>query len=397
LEAAPGEKTFSDQAVEHRTLNSAIDRQLRHHLMAPDSPPSIEVENGSNTRMLNRGLRDAVSQRRSAIDQLNLTRGAPPRAMLLEEVIDETRQNFVFLRGNPIQRGERVEPGFLSIVSEVVTPERFPSGRQRLALARAIVDKKNPLTPRVIVNWVWQHHFGKGLVRTSDDFGTRGDPPSHPELLDFLATRFLEDDWSIKKLHRRIMLSATYQQSAVEKPEAREKDPFNQLLWRMPSRRLEMESMRDALLAVSGELKDEAGGQPFEEKGGKTIPRRSVYAFLNRDVISTMAATFDGADPSSCTVKRQETTVPQQTLFALNSDYIQQRAASLMKLDEIANAANDRERVTQIYRIIYSRNPQEDEIEAALEFLNAAESIEAKAWPQFVHALLASNEFHFLD
>jgi len=396
LEAAPGEKPLLDQAAEHRALNSAIERQLRHHLTDPDSPPSIGLENGYNVRILNRGLRDGVGSRRGAIDQLNLTREAPPRAMILEEQVDESAKNFVFLRGNPVQRGEKVEPAFLSIMSED-EPRPFPPGKRRLGLARAIVDEDNPLTPRVVVNWVWQHHFGKGLVRTSDDFGTRGDPPSHPELLDYLATKFLEDDWSIKKLHRRIMLSATYQQASIEKPGARDKDPTNLLLWRMPSRRLEMESMRDALLAVSGELNREAGGQPFEEKSGKTIPRRSVYAFLNRDVISTMAATFDGADPSACTVKRQETMVPQQTLFALNSDYIQDRAAAVMKRDEIADIEDDAERIAQVYRRVYSRNPETDEIETALEFLDVAEDKKSKAWKQFVHALLASNEFHFLD
>ncbi len=396
LEAAPGGKPLSDQAVEHRILNSAIERQLRFHLTGPDSPTSVDLGDRHALRMLNRGIRDGIGRHRGSIDALNLTREAPPRAMILEEEADESTETFVFLRGNPIQRGEKVEPAFLSIISEE-NRNPFPVGAKRLALARAIVDESNPLAPRVIVNWIWQHHFGRGLVRTSDDFGTRGDPPSHPELLDFLARKFVEDGWSIKEMHRHIMLSAVYQQSSLENPAAREKDPTNRLLWRMPRRRLDLESMRDALLAVSGELDRTAGGQPFEEKGDKTIPRRSVYAFLNRDVIPPMVATFDGADPSACTVKRQETMVPQQTLFALNSNYIQQRAVALMKLEEIAAAPDDEERLEQIYRRVYSRNPQDDEIAEALGFLRESKGEKSEAWSQLVHAMLASNEFHFLD
>ena len=395
LEASPDGKIVPDQDPKHRVVNSSIERQLRHHLYDPESPTAVSMDDIENIRMINRGVRDQISGTLGAIDQLNLTPTAPPRARVLEESVDEEREAFVFLRGNPVQRGEKVEPAFLSALSpEKAAP--FTPGQRRLDLARAIIDPANPLTRRVIVNWVWQHHFGRGLVRTSDDFGTRGEPPTHPELLDFLASRFLEDQWSIKKLHRRIMLSAAYRQASIENPAAREKDPSNQLLWRMPARRLEMEAMRDSLLAVSGELELKPGGQPFEEKNEKAIPRRSVYAFLNRDVIPPMVATFDGADPSACTVKRQETTVPQQTLYALNSRYVQDRAAALMKLPEIQEARSDEERVTRIYQRVYSRPPGPDEIEAALKFLNDSEE-KPEAWSRLVHALLAANEFHFID
>ncbi|MEM7014189.1 MAG: DUF1553 domain-containing protein [Verrucomicrobiota bacterium] len=307
--------------------------------------------------------------------------------MVLRESLEKT-ESFVFLRGNPVARGEAVEPRFLSELN----PVSFEDGKRRLGLAEAIVDPNNPLTRRVIVNWVWQHHFGRGLVRTPDDFGTRGDPPTHPDLLDFLCQQLLEDGWSLKKLHRRIMLTAVYQQASIENPAAREIDPDNRLLWRMPIRKLEMEAMRDSMLAASGELSRKMGGRPFEEKGN-AIPRRSVYALVNRDVISKLASTFDAADPSACTVKRPETMVPQQTLYALNSEYIQDRAKALMQLPEIRDAKDDNDRVRRIYQRVYSRAPSDDELQLGIEFVGAGDD----GWVQFAHTLLASNEFHFID
>ena len=397
LEAAPDGELIKDQDPKHRVVNSAIERQLRHHLYATDSPVMLSLEDDRNIMMLNRGVRDATNGTRRAIDSLNLKSTAPPRAMVLREQAAPDQEAFVFLRGNPVQRGERVEPHFLTAVAgENAQP--FAVGQRRLDLARAIVDPKNPLTRRVIANWIWQHHFGRGLVRTADDFGTRGELPSHPELLDFLATKLLEGDWSIKEMHRHILRSAVYQQAAIELPAAREKDPTNELLWRMPVQKLSLESMRDAMLAVSGELdREQLGGRPFEEKDGKAVPRRSVYAFVNRDVISTMAATFDGADPSACTVQRAETLVPQQTLFALNSEFVRGRAKALVALAEILNAKSDGDRLRLIYQRVYSRVPNADEIRAALDYLGDRKQRDTEALTNFAHALLASNEFHFVD
>ncbi|MDF1859150.1 MAG: PSD1 and planctomycete cytochrome C domain-containing protein [Verrucomicrobiales bacterium] len=397
LEAAPDGELVKDQDPKHRIVNSSIERQIRHHLYAADSPTMLSLEEDRHIMMLNRGVRDATNSTRRAITSLNLKSTAPPRAMVLRERIQPNRQSFVFLRGNPVQRGEKVEPRFLSAIAGG-NPGRFVDGQRRLGLARAIVDPENPLTRRVIANWVWLHHFGRGLVRTADDFGTRGEPPSHPGLLDFLAAKLLEDDWSIKELHRRIMRSAVYQQAAIERPEAREKDPGNELLWRMPVQKLSLESMRDAMLAVSGELdREQAGGRPFEEKDDKAVPRRSVYAFVNRDVISTMAATFDGADPSACTVQRPETLVPQQTLFALNSEFIRGRAQALVAQKEIRVARSDEERLRLLYQRVYSRNPDAEEIRVGLEYLDDARRRGGDALANFAHALMASNEFHFVD
>ena len=384
-----------DQDGRHKVVNSAIERQLRHHLHDPASPTSITFNDRRDFGILNRGVRDATNGMMvTDIENLNLTGKAPPRAMVLRETGKEEKAH-VFLRGNPIARGEVVEPRFLSALSGD-NPERFADEERRLGLAREITNPDNPLTRRVIVNWVWLQHFGRGLVRTPDDFGTRGDPPTHPELLDFLAVKLLEDKWSLKKLHRRIMLTAVYQQESLEKRSAREKDPDNVLLWRMPTRMLRMEAMRDSMLAASGELKRTAGGRPFEENADRAIPRRTVYAFVNRDVISKLASTFNGADPAACTVKRPDTMVPQQTLFALNSAFIQDRAKALLRLTKIKQAESEEDRVRMIYRQIHSRAPDASEIKETLAFLKQEGNLE-KNRQQFVHALLASNEFHFVD
>ncbi len=386
-------RLLPDEHADHRVINSSIERQLRHHLYNPGSPTFVPMDTSENRMMLNRGVRDKVGGTLNAIDGLNLSADAPARSMDLWES-SSPEESFVFVRGNPIRRGERVHPRFLTVLSSI-RPQPFEAGRMRRGLAEAIVDPANPLTRRVIVNWVWQHHFRRGLVRTPDDFGSLGQPPTHPELLDFLASDFLQNGWSIKSLHRRIMLSQAYRQNSLENSSSRAKDPDNELLWRMPPLKLKMEAMRDSLLCVSGELKlEQRGGRPFEETATKVVPRRSVYAFINRDIISPLAGTFDGANPSSCTMLRPETVVPQQTLFALNSEFIQGRAKALLSLSEVESVGAGQDRISAVYRRVYAREPSEEEIQLANEYL---EENNETAWITWVHALLAANEFHFVD
>ncbi|MCA9171060.1 MAG: PSD1 domain-containing protein, partial [Planctomycetales bacterium] len=219
LEAAPNAKPIPDEDARHLIVNSPVNRQLRRHLYGPDTPTNMDDD--AAAKLLNRPIHDNLAGRKGAIHNLNLNApGSPPRAMALREQAD-TDPFYVFNRGNPIDRGPRVEARFLTALTPAShTP--FEPGKRRLSLARAIVNPDNPLTRRVIVNWVWQRHFGQGLVRTPDDFGTRGERPTHPELLDYLASRLLEDNWSLKALHRRIMLTNVYQQGAVESPRDRE-------------------------------------------------------------------------------------------------------------------------------------------------------------------------------
>ncbi|MBD3675836.1 MAG: DUF1553 domain-containing protein [Planctomycetaceae bacterium] len=395
LEAKPGTPVVTDQDPKHAVVNGAIQRQLRRHLYQPETPTAMDLT--ASTRELNRTVRDNLNGIRNAIEALHLSSpGSPPRAMALKEK-KQTDDFYVFKRGNPVNRGETVDAHFLTALS-ADSADPFPDGKRRLGLARAIVAPENPLTRRVVVNRVWRNHFGKGLVRTPDNFGTRGDPPTHPELLDYLAAKFAEDGWSLKALHKRIMLSAVYQQGAVENAASRKADPNNTLLWRMPRHRLELESMRDAMLAVSGELDAKMGGRPFNYLSKPVVPRRSIYAFINRDIVHKFASTFDGADPNACTAKRPDTTVPQQTLFALNSDFIQDRAAKLAQLPEISSAEDDETRVRRLYRRVYSREPDSRELELALNYVNSkAEAERTALWQRLAHVLLAANEFVFVD
>jgi len=395
LEAKSGSKVIPDEDVKHLDVNSSINRQLRRHLFSPNSPTAMTDEIAST--MLNRPIWDNLNSRKGAIHNLHLTSpGSPPRGMTLQEDL-QPGEFQIFRRGNPIDRGKPIQPRFLTVLSK---PDALPfsAGKRRLGLARAIVDPANPLTRRVIVNWVWQHHFGQGLVRTPDDFGTRGQPPTHPELLDSLATQFLEDSWSLKKLHRRMMLTAAYKQSAVENADSRIKDPENKFLWRMPRRKLEMEAMRDSMLVVSGELNKKIGGRPFNFLSKPVVPRRSVYAFVNRDIVSSLASTFDGPNPTTCTAKRPDTNVPQQTLFALNSEFIQDRAVALAALKEIASAPTDAQRVQLLYQRVFSRIAEPQEVEIALRYVQTQnQTSRTNPWQRLAHVLLAANEFVFVD
>ena len=240
-------------------------------------------------------------------------------------------------------------------------------------------------------------------MRTPDDFGTRGRPPTHPELLDHLAETFRDDGWSLKALHRRIMLSDAYRTAAVESAVARQSDPDDELLWRMPRRRLDMESMRDAMLAVSGELDPTPGGPPVDLAATPIVPRRTVYGFVNRDILSPLSGTFDGANPAACTARRPDTTIPQQALFALNSDFIQDRAVAFAAAGLQAAPADEAGRVSWMVRRAFSRSPSEAETAAAIEFVHKqAASLESGLaadvpWQRLAHVLLAANEFHFVD
>ncbi len=412
LEAVPGAEILTDEDPRHAEINSAINQQIRRHLYEPGTPTAMSDEIA--VTMLNRTVSDNLSGKRETIHDLHLNSpGSPPRGMVLRESKNPSPDR-VFRRGNPLSRGAPVTAHFLTALS-TAEPQPFVDGRRRHGLAQAIVDPENPLTRRVIVNWIWRNHFGLGLVRTPDDLGTRGTPPTHPRLLDFLASVFAEDGWLIKQMHRRIMLSDVYQQAAIENAQARQIDPENQWLWRMPRKRLELEAMRDALLAVSGELDtSKIGGRPFDFDSDPIVPRRSVYGFINRDIISNLASTFDGADPTSCTVKRPATTVPQQTLYALNSDFIQDRAAAVAKLARAATD-NEQQRVHWMYRKLYSRQPEREELDLAIAFVKrstgqpasdadtaAPNEQDSRAgnpdpWAQLAHAMLASNEFVFVD
>lgn len=399
-EAAAGGSILPDDHPGHQVINSPSYRQIRHHLIGEGTPFDLSDEEA--IRLTNRTISDLANGKKGAIHGLNLSSpGSPPRAMAMQEDA-KPKETHVLLRGNPLARGEVVKPRFLSVLPGS-RDHVFEDGHRRLDLATSVVADTNPLTARVLVNWAWQNHFGTGLVRTPDDFGTRGQSPTHPELLDYLADQFRKNGWSLKWLHRQIMLSQAYRQGAVENVQAREIDPENKLLWRMPRRRLDFEAMRDSMLAVCDELDTTMGGRPIDLNANPAVPRRSVYGFVNRDIIANLMSTFDTANPNACTARRPETTVPQQTLFALNSDFIQDRAAKLATLTQQSSPASEDQRIIDMVRRVLCRTPDNGEIQQARKFLADAITDPTTAnnperpWTLLAHALLASNEFTFLD
>jgi hypothetical protein len=295
---------------------------------------------------------------------------APDRAMAMED-LPKPVEPHIFLRGNANRRGKQVPRQFPAILSSD-DRKPFTQGSGRLELAHAIASKDNPLTARVMVNRVWQYHFGNGLVRTPSDFGVRGEPPTHPKLLDWLALRFANDDgWSLKKLHRRIMLSAAYQQTSIDtNADARAKDPDNRLLWRQNPRRLDFEAMRDSLLAVSKQLDLTMGGRSVDILADPIIPRRTVYAFIDRQNLPGLFRTFDFASPDSTSGKRFVTSVPQQALFMMNSPFALEQARKLAGRQDIVAEADPAARVQRLYREVLDRNPTAHEIELAVKFVN---------------------------
>ncbi len=288
----------------------------------------------------------------------------------------------VFARGNSASPGEIVPRHFLTVLSK--NPNTiFGKGSGRLELAEKILTDAAPLTARVIVNRVWGWHFGKHLVRTPSDFGDRGDKPTHPELLDDLAARFVVHGWSMKWLHREIMLSATYRQSSKVRTDAAAIDEGNQWLWRMNPRRMDAESLRDSMLQAAGVLQLEMYG-PSTDLDSLDNTRRTVYGKINRGRSSAILSLFDFPNPFQHSPLRGMTITPLQELFVLNSPFIKQLSATLAK--SVEGEVDLNARVKMLYRKILSRDPNAAESKAAISYITSA-SLE-----QFAQVLLATNE-----
>jgi hypothetical protein len=271
-----------------------------------------------------------------------------------------------------------------------------------------------------MVNRIWQYHLGKGLVQTPNDFGLRGKAPTHPELLDYLATRFVENGWSIKAMHRLIMLSQTYQQAVRDDPKYRELDANNELLWTFERRRLDAESIRDAMLFVSGDLDTSTcvpHAFPAEETWSYTQHKpfdavypskaRSVYLMQQRIKKHPYLELFDGADPNSSTPRRVINTTPLQALFMMNDAFAHERAANFGRRIRQA-AKDDEERLTAAYQLALARPPTRDELQLGKAYLQEYQAKLATknvsdhdqrvfAWASFARALLSNNEFVYID
>ncbi len=347
-------------------------------------------------RLPNNRKRDAQGGL-ARLNELQLTHpGAPAYAMIVADK-PQAEDSPVFIRGQANTRGEIVPRRFLDVLSPEGKGVPFTKGSGRLELAQCIADKANPRTARVMVNRVWMHHFGEGLVSTPDDLGTMAETPSHPELLDYLANYFTESGWSLKKLHRLIMLSRVYQESSHVIDEYQDKDPYNRLLWRANVRRLDFESVRDSLLVMSGNLDRGIGGKPVNLTEEPYSFRRSVYGYVDRGNLPELMAHFDFSKPEMTNSKRTTTIVPQQALFLMNSPFsvdvvrrivgrrefsgdITNADAQIVMLLHRAmpgNAAKKnptREELVEggkilaLYRIIFQRRPTPKELEMGRKF-----------------------------
>ncbi|MFM2168801.1 MAG: hypothetical protein RIS79_3172 [Verrucomicrobiota bacterium] len=291
-------------------------------------------------------------------------------------------------RGNPNDLGEAVPRRFLSAFpSKSGLPRKFSTGSGRLELAQALVEDAAPLTARVMVNRVWKHHFGRGLVDTPSEFGNLGEAPTHPELLDDLTGRFIEHGWSIKWLHREILNSATWQQSSVA-AESEQRDPENKLYARMLRRRLDWEAWRDAILTATGQIDLKLGG-PASTVSDLKNTRRSLYGASDRQDMDPMLRIHDVPDPGAHNPWRTETITPLQGLFALNSPFMQQQA-------DVLGQWAMKHTTEEIYARLFHRPPTAREAEVAGQFVSGREK-DAAAWSQYAQALLAGNEMLFVD
>jgi hypothetical protein len=349
----------------------------------------------------------------------------PPREQAYA-VIDAEKpvDTKMHLRGDPEKPGDAVPRRWLDLFGGERVPAGAGSGR--LQLARWLSDPKNPLVSRVIVNRVWQYHFGKGLVGTPNDFGTRGQKPTHPELLDTLAAWFVASGWDLKALHQAIMGSLAYQRSSDLADTAAfdrntEADPTNSMLWRFDRRRLSAEELRDSLLSASGGLDyTPAGPHPLPDPAGWSYtqhvpfagvpetPQRSVYQMTLRNRRAPFLALFDGADPNATTPLRQVTTVPTQSLYFMNDASFHAQAEALARRVVAEHVTVDK--VAGLYAILFQREATDGEKDRAEGFIKKYEAMLAgpdvgisqaersqAAWAAFCRVLMSSNEFLYLD
>ncbi len=344
---------------------------LRQVLRGVGAPPNLA--RAETIHVIKRDAREKLTKLNRSIEEWKASNpAAPPRAMALEDSVAQPQPHPIFKRGNPGNIGESVPPRFLAVLAGPAR-QSFQHGSGRLELAQAIASRDNPLTARVMVNRVWLHHFGAGLVRTPSDFGMRSDPPAEPQLLDWLAVDFMKQDWSIKKLQREIMLSTTYQQSSIDNPPARKVDPENTLLWKMNRQRLDFEATRDSVLAMAGTLDLTMGGRSVDITAEPLSTRRSVYAFIDRQNLPGLFRSFDFASPDATSPQRFVTTVPQQALFMMNSPFVIQQAKHLTTRPEITSVSDPAQRIGALYRLLYCREPSQDEVAMGLKFLESEE------------------------
>jgi mono/diheme cytochrome c family protein len=404
------EPAVPKEAVEaYKSAQSAIqarDKDITAFLKTEAERLKVKVQ-GKDFKPVERMLAEAGRKKlkglRSELDEMK--KKAPPKFPVIHTLGEASKpiDSPVLIRGNPTTPGTKVPRHFLTVLGGDQRP--FARGSGRLDLARAIASADNPLTARVMVNRLWQHHFGRGLVGSSSNFGTLGDRPSHPELLDWLARRFIASGWSLKSLHREIVLSSVYRQCCRLDPNNHAKDPENVLLWRMNRRRLDVEAWRDAILAVAGRLDSTMGG-PSVSLDAPSNERRTLYAAISRHDLASMLRLFDFPDPNITSGGRVETIVPLQQLFVLNSEFMVANAKAVSsRLSETGKAGagqNEESRIRRAYALLFGRPPTDRECKLGLLYLRQFDSpgshrSDMSGLDRYSQALLATNEFIFVD
>jgi len=381
-------------------------------------PSLVGAAAGTGTNAAGSGGPDAEEKKRLEAELAGLRKelkreaadGPPPVPVVMSVEEESTTGDCrICIRGNVHNEGDVVPRGFLSVMTRGRAAE-IPDGESgRRQLAAWIASRENTLTARVYVNRVWYWLFGEGLVRTTSNFGTAGERPSHPELLDWLAVRFTEDGWSTRRLIRMIVLSRTYRQSSVPSTAAEETDPHNRWLSHMRRRRLDAESLRDAMLAISGQLDLTPGGSTIRpgastEFGyvfndvGLDGRRRSVYVPVFRNSLLDVFEVFDFADPNLPMGRRNVSTLPTQSLYLMNSPWVRQQAHATAERLTMNEALSDTERIELAHVLCFSRYPTPAERELAERYLAAADSPAARGerWTQFVQALFGSLDFRYV-
>lgn len=421
------EKKDAKKADKNKANKKKNQKQPVATANAGDMPPvDIKVPKNASPEEAEK-IKQLGEELRAVLDELkDLQSNAPPAADLAMGVRDASKPAdcTLCIRGDSTKRGEAVPRGFVTVATWGDSPKFSANQSGRLELADWIASPKNPLTARVTVNRIWQHLFGRGIVSTVDNFGALGEKPSHPELLDHLALQFVKDGWSVKKMIRYLLLSRAYGLASTHVAANFEKDPDNVWLWRHSPRRLDAESLRDAVLAVSGQLDLESPVGSVVARNGEQIVQpgrlapnlftdaqsrhRSVYLPIVRNALPEALELFDAPDPSLVVGVRDITTVPAQSLFLMNSPFLIQQsrhfASRLLAVGDLGDSA----RVAMAFRLAFNREPTQEETTQATNFVKRSQAaiepteksqdqISLRAWAAFCQALFASAEFRYVD
>jgi hypothetical protein len=408
-----GQHTFDKNGqgfvlVSNQDANGHVTADAVQFLPADAATPAAATTSVAVADPAHPATADTVKKLTAALKKL-LDEGPNRDTVISVRESKEMGDTRVHIRGNVHTLADPAPRGFLRVI-QISHPPAIPANESgRLELGQWLANPQNPLPARVMVNRCWHWLFGAGIVRTTDNFGTTGELPSHPELLDYLAGKFIEDGWSVKSIVRRIVLSHAYQLATDDSdPKASAADPENRLIWRGSRRRLDAECIRDAMLSASGELSLDAGGSSFppaltaDFNYKAASNRRSVYLPAFRNALPEIFEAFDFADPSVSTGRRNVSTVAPQALFMRNSPFvIEQADRTADRLLTNKDCTDDGARIRRAYRLTIGREPSEAELKVATEFLGQPTDGDStgpnRAWSQFVHALFESMDFRYVN